>query len=141
MGNRQSAVVKTEGTKVSVMNDSQIDSYKDLRVWQKGMDIAESCYLITNTFPKEETYGLTSQIRRATISIPANIAEGYGRDSQGSYVNFLKIAQGSLKELETLLLLGIRLKFADPEVINPVLRECENLGKMLRSLIRSLQKC
>lgn len=121
------------------MANSEIQSYRDLRVWQKGMDLAESCYVITKGFPKEEMYGMTSQIRRAAVSIPANIAEGYGREYRAEYVQFLRIAQGSLKELETHLLLSIRVKLATQEAVNPVLNECESLGRMLRSLIRSLQ--
>jgi four helix bundle protein len=116
----------------------EIKSYRDLRVWQKGMDIAESCYLITRQLPKEEIYGMTSQIRRASASIPANIAEGYGREYRAEYVHFLRIAQGSLKELETHVLLSIRVKLATSEAINPVLTECDSLGRMLHSLIRSL---
>ncbi|WP_310481326.1 four helix bundle protein [Chamaesiphon sp. VAR_48_metabat_403] len=116
----------------------EIQSYRDLRVWQKGMDVAESCYLITREFPKEEIYGMTSQIRRAAASIPANIAEGYGREYRAEYVRFLRIAQGSLKELETHLLLSVRVKLATSQIANPILSECESLGKMLASLIRSL---
>jgi four helix bundle protein len=120
------------------MTNGEIKSYRDLRVWQKAMDIAESCYLITREFPKEEIYGMTSQIRRAAASIPANIAEGYGREYRAEYVHFLRIAQGSLKELETHLLLSVRVKLLTPEAVNLVLSECEFLGRMLRSLIRSL---
>ncbi|MGH2414521.1 MAG: four helix bundle protein, partial [Microcystaceae cyanobacterium] len=79
------------------MSNHEIQSYQDLRVWQKGMDLAEACYLITLEFPKEEMYGMTSQIRRAAASIPANIAEGYGREYRAEYTQFLRIAQGSLK--------------------------------------------
>ncbi|EGJ33780.1 MULTISPECIES: four helix bundle protein [Moorena] len=119
-------------------NYSQIQSYQDLRVWQKGMDVAESCYVITREFPKQEMYGMTAQIRRAAASIPANIAEGYGREYRGEYVQFLRIAQGSLKELETHLFLSVRVKLANSVAVNPILGECEALGRMLRSLIRSL---
>ena len=120
------------------MTNQEIKSYRDLRVWKKGIDIAESCYLITRKFPKEEMYGMTSQIRRAAASISANIAEGYGREYRAEYVQFLRIAQGSLKELETHLILSERVKLASSEVVNPILTECESLGRMLRSLIRSL---
>ncbi|MEC4805778.1 MAG: four helix bundle protein [Jaaginema sp. PMC 1079.18] len=121
------------------MTSSQIQTYRDLRVWQKGMDIATDCYQLTHKFPQEERYGLTSQIRRAATSIPANIAEGYGRDSKGEYIQFLRYAQGSLKELETHLFLAVRVQITTNTVINPVLSQCDSLGKMLRSLIRSLQ--
>ncbi|UBF24866.1 four helix bundle protein [Kovacikia minuta CCNUW1] len=78
-----------------------IESYRDLTVWQESMSLAESCYRMTKTFPKEEIYGMTAQIRRASASIPANIAEGYGREYRQEHIQSLRIAQGSLKELET----------------------------------------
>jgi len=84
--------------------------------------------------------GLTTQLRRAAVSVPANIAEGYGRESTASYVHFLKIAQGSLKELETHLILAERLRFARGQDIQPALERCASVGKMLRSLIRSVQR-
>lgn len=83
------------------MGESKIQSYRDLKVWQEAVNLAEICYRFTKTFPKEELYGMTSQIRRASVSIAANIAEGYGRKTRGEYIQFLYIAQGSLKELET----------------------------------------
>ncbi len=121
-----------------IVPKNEIQSYRDLRVWQKGMDLAEACYSITKEFPKEEMYGMTSQIRRAAASIPANISEGYGREYRAEYVQFLRIAQGSLKELETHLILSVRVKLTTSQAVNPILTECESLGKMLRSLIRSL---
>ena len=87
-----------------------IQTYQDLQVWQKGIELAEECYVLTKRFPLEELYGLTSQIRRATVSIPANIAEEYGRESRKDHIRFLKIAQGSLKELETHLILSERIE-------------------------------
>ncbi|WP_293124672.1 four helix bundle protein [Okeania sp. SIO1I7] len=80
---------------------SDIKDFKDLKIWEKGMIIAEKYYLLTKKFPKEETYGMIQQIRRASVSRPANIAEGYGRRSSGDYARFLNIAQGSINELET----------------------------------------
>ena len=79
----------------------QIASYRDLLVWQQAMDLAVAIYELSRDWPTDERYGLTSQARRAVVSVAANIAEGYGRESPGSCVNFLKMAQGSLKELET----------------------------------------
>jgi four helix bundle protein len=117
-----------------------VHSYRDLRVWKEAMDLAVECYRLTKTFPKEETFGLTSQIRRAASSVPANIAEGYGRESAGHYVNFLRNAQGSLKELETHMLLSIRvglMRESDGELFSA---KSEAIGKMLRALIRSIQK-
>ena len=123
------------------MASSEISSYQDLKIWQEGIDLAEACYLLTTTFPKAEIYGMTSQIRRAATSIPANIAEGYGCDSSGEYIRFLRIAQGSLKELETHLLISARqgVGLTTFEVINPLLKKCEWIGKMLRGLIRALE--
>jgi four helix bundle protein len=124
------------------MTSRGIKSYQDLKVWQEGMDLAEACYQLTKTFPKDEIYGMTSQIRRAAISIPANIAEGYGREYRAEYIHFLKIAQGSLKELETHLLLSARngVGLTTFEVIDSPLKQCEFIGKMLRALIRALEK-
>ena len=103
------------------------------------MDLATNCYRITAAFPKEELYGLTSQIRRAAVSVPSNIAEGNGRENTGAYIQFLRVAQGSLKELETQLLLASRIGVTDQDRSGPLLDECEEIGKMPRSLIRSLQ--
>jgi four helix bundle protein len=97
----------------------KIQSYEDLEVWQMAMTLAEQCYRLTATLPREEAYGLSAQIRRAAVSIPANIAEGYGRDQTGNFLNFLRIAQGSARELETHLLLVSRLGVADAETSSP----------------------
>ena len=117
----------------------EIRSYRDLRVWQEAMTLVEECYRFSQGLPREELFGLTSQLRRAAVSVPANVAEGYGRESKGSYVNFLKTAQGSLKELETHLILCQRLKYATVEAAETLLAHCEVVGKMLRGLIRNLQ--
>ncbi|HEY8697708.1 MAG TPA: four helix bundle protein [Rhizomicrobium sp.] len=117
----------------------KLESYRDLKVWQAAMTLAEACYTHTKGFPREEMFGLTSQIRRAAISIAANIAEGYGRDQTGSYVQFLKTSQGSLKELETHLILAQRVQIADGGKTEALLHQCDEVGRMLRALIRSLQ--
>jgi four helix bundle protein len=117
-----------------------IKSYQDLRVWQDAVSLAETCYRLTSKFPREEMFGLTSQIRRASTSVPANIAEGYGRESRPSFVQSLRIAQGSLKELETHLLVSQRVGIGGSEGIAPALERCTSLGKMLRTLIRTLQR-
>ncbi len=116
-----------------------IRSYRDLIVWQKAMDLAEAAYRLTATFPREELYGLTSQIRRSAASIPANIAEGYGRESRGAYIQLLRVAQGSLKELETHLLLAVRVDIATRETADALLAASDEVGRMLRALIRSLE--
>jgi four helix bundle protein len=122
------------------LNASGIKSYRDLQVWRAGMDLAAACYELTRTFPREEQFGLTAQIRRAAASIPANIAEGQGRETTGAFVQFLRIAQGSLKELETHLLLVGRIGLRPSEELQPTLEVCDELGKMIRALVRSLQR-
>jgi four helix bundle protein len=117
---------------------TSIKSYRDLKVWQAAMELAERCYALTSDFPPAELYGLTSQIRRASVSIAANIAEGYGRDSAGNFVNFLKVAQGSTKEVETLLLLSVRVGITKEDKTAPLSGLCDGLGKMLRANFRSL---
>src|SRR5215470_11848764 len=112
-----------------------IRSYRDLVVWQEAMNLAEGTYRLTAAFPKEEVYGLTTQLRRSGSSVPANIAEGYGRDSRGAYVQHLRVAQGSLKEFETHLLLAERIGMVDSALATPLLSKSEMVGKMLRSLI------
>lgn len=119
--------------------ETSIASYQDLLVWQKGMDLAVAVYKLAATFPREEMYGLASQVRRSAGSIPANIAEGYGRDNRGSYVQHLRIAQGSLKELETHLILATRVAIAEHAQVDPILAAASELGRMLRSMIRSLE--
>ncbi|MGD0639520.1 MAG: four helix bundle protein [Roseiarcus sp.] len=118
----------------------EVRSYRDLKVWQDAMTLVEGCYRFSKELPKEETYGLSSQIRRASVSVPANIAEGYGRDSSGSYVSFLKIAQGSLKELETHLILTQRLKLGSFEGAAQLLALTDSLGRMLRALMRRIEQ-
>lgn len=103
------------------------------------MDLSVETYSLTQNWPKSEQYGLTNQIRRAATSIAANIAEGYWRDSKGSYQQFLRIAQGSLKEFETHLLLAVRLGFSSKDEADRLLLECDQLGKMLRALIRKIE--
>ncbi len=118
----------------------EVRSYRDLKVWQDAMTLVEGRHRFTKELPKDETYGLSSQIRRAAVSVPANIAEGYGRDSSGSYVSFLKIAQGSLKELETHLILTQRLKLGGFENAAQLLSSADSLGRMLRTLMRRVEE-
>lgn len=103
------------------------------------MDLAVDCYGLTKGFPREETYGLTSQIRRASASVAANIAEGHGRETTASFIQFLRTAQGSLKELETHLILATRVGHATEESMKGVMTRCDAVGRMLRGLVRSLQ--
>ena len=117
-----------------------IESYQDLIVWQKAMDLAEQCYLATRPFPKEELFGMTSQIRRAATSIPANIAEGWGRGTTGEYVQFLRIAQGSTKELETHLMLCQRVGLLSADKTRPLMALLAEISRMTISLIGSLRR-
>jgi len=103
------------------------------------MTLVEDCYRFSQDFPREELYGLISQIRRAAVSVPANIAEGYGRNSVDSYVNFLRNSEGSLKELETHLILAQRLQFGNFERAEQLLTRCEAIVRMLVVLVRSLR--
>lgn len=118
-----------------------IQSYQDLQVWQKSMDLAEGVYRLVATFPRDEMYGMTSQLRRSAASIPANIAEGHGRELTGSFVQYLRMAQGSLKETETHLLLAKRVALTTDTASEPLplLAQCDELGRMLRALIRTLE--
>jgi four helix bundle protein len=120
--------------------DPVIQSYRDLRIWQDAMSLTETCYSVTRTFPREEMFGLTSQIRRSASSIAANIAEGHGRESTPSFIHFLRVAQGSLKELETHLYLSERVGLMPGSDCSPLLESCGTLGRRLRTLIRSLQQ-
>jgi four helix bundle protein len=132
-------VGKQEFMTGDVTTEPSIKSYQDLDVWKLSVDLVEDCYRATAAFPKEEIYGMTSQIRRAAVSIPANIAEGYGRDQTGYFIQFLKISQGSARELETHLLIAARLGLLTSEAAKPLQSQCERICKMLRSLIRSIE--
>jgi four helix bundle protein len=119
---------------------SEIKSYKDLLIWQKGIDIVINLYELVEGFPKEEIYALTSQVKRASVSIPSNIAEGYGRNSTQSYIHFLNISRGSLFELETQLIVAQKLKFIKNEtlfleLVNQITEE----SKMLNSFINKIE--
>ena len=118
----------------------EISSYRDLKVWQSAIDLAEIVYSITADYPKSEIYGLTSQTRRAAVSIAANIAEGHGREKTAAFIQFLRVSQGSLKELETHLILAERFGFVAANQLAKPLGLCDELGRMTRGLIRSLQE-
>ncbi len=116
-----------------------IRSYRDLKGWQLSMDVVEHVYRLTQGFPKQETYGLTSQIQRAAVSIPSNVAEGHTRDSTKEFLHHLSIALGSLSELETQLILSQRLRYINEQELNAILLKTEETGKILRGLQRSLK--
>ena len=121
------------------MSELPITSYRDLSVWQQAMALAETCYALTRSFPRDELFGMTSQIRRSAASIAANIAEGHGREATGSFIQSLRVAQGSLKELETHILLAVRVSVTTQAKAGLALDQCQDIGKMLRALIRSLE--
>jgi four helix bundle protein len=119
---------------------SEVKSYKDLLIWRKGIDIVVITYKLVSQFPKEELYALSSQIKRSAVSIPSNIAEGYGKQSTQSYIQFIKLARGSLYELETQLLVAEKLNFIQDEnlfsvLINQVMEE----SKMINSFLNKLE--
>ena len=117
-----------------------IQSYQELDVWQRGMTLAEQAYKLTRTFPREEQFGMTSQIRRAAVSVPANIAEGWGRRQSRPFQWFLKVALGSLREVETHLLLCERVELCSKADVQPLLDNCTILGKQIVALLRSLEQ-
>ncbi len=119
------------------MSPSQ--AYRDLRVWHESVKLVEQCYGLSRSFPREELYRLTAQVRAAATSIPANIAEGNGRESPGEYAHFLHIAQGSLKELETHLVVARRVGLAPADAVEAVEAQCVVVSNMLRGLIRSVK--
>lgn len=116
----------------------KVESYQDLLVWQKAMDLVVECYRLTQRFPANELYGLTSQIRRAAVSVPANIAEGFGRWHSKDFVRFLLNANGSLKEVETHLLISERLNFLQQPEMQKAMGLSEELGRMLAALRQKL---
>ncbi|MEX0347659.1 MAG: four helix bundle protein [Rhizobiaceae bacterium] len=117
-----------------------VKSYRDLIVWQKAMDLSVEIYRVSEAFPNEERFGLISQVRRSSVSIVANIAEGFGRDSKRDFVRYLRISQGSLKETETHLLLSQRLGMVDGKQMEAGLSLSDEIGKMLRSLIARIEQ-
>jgi four helix bundle protein len=117
-----------------------LKNYKDLKVWQKSYQLCLEIYRITAKFPKDERYGLTSQIRRAAVSIPSNIAEGYGRKTTLDYVRMLYISYGSVCELETQILLAGDLDFIEKGEMNQVENNIAEIERMLKALIKSLEK-
>jgi len=113
---------------------------EDLKIWNKAMDIAVKTYLLSADFPKEEKFGLTSQIRRSAVSISSNIAEGSGRNTDGEFKNFLGIASGSSYELFTQLILSYKLKLVEKDLVDPIISEVLEVQKMNYALIKSLEK-
>ena len=115
-------------------------NYKDLQVWQKAYQLSLEVYKATGEFPKHELYGITAQIRRAAVSIPTNVAEGYGRKSTKEYIQFLYVAYGSLCELETQILLSADLGYIDAERLKKLQDQIGEVERMLKALINSLEQ-
>jgi four helix bundle protein len=117
-----------------------IRDYQDLLVWQRGMDLLVACYGLSDAFPRHELFGLTAQLRRAAVSVPANIAEGHGRDHLGDYLRHLSIANASLMEVETHLQAAGRLGYVAASDVDAMLASTAELGRMLHGLRRSLRR-
>jgi four helix bundle protein len=125
---------------VNKEDNTYIQSYKDLLVWQKGIALVKSIYLLCEKLPKEELFGLQSQMKRAAVSIPSNIAEGYGRNYTQNYIQFLRMARGSLLELETQFIISKELKLVGNELFQKVQGLITEENKMLNAFIRSISK-
>jgi four helix bundle protein len=119
--------------------EDPVRSYRQLKAWQLAMDVASDVYKLTASFPKYEVYGLSSQVQRAAVSVPSNIAEGSSRNSTKEFLHHISIAVGSLAEMETQLLLAARLNYGNAQEIDDALARCAEVGKMLRGLQRSLR--
>ena len=115
-----------------------VKHYQELIAWQKAMDLVEEVYKVSRSFPREEIYGLTSQLRRAAVSIPSNIAEGQGRRTTADFLRHLSIAYGSLLELETQLLIATRLNYLAPVKCSEILKMAGEVGRILNGLMSSL---
>jgi len=112
----------------------EVRSFRDLRVWQAGMDLVEMIYRLSVNFPRHETYGLTSQIRRSAISIPSNIAEGHARKHTKEFLKFISVAQGSLAELQTQIEIASRIGYATTSDVDEILEFSVSLSKQLQAL-------
>ena len=119
---------------------TEIESYRDLEAWQLGMKLAEDVYTLTRLFPREELYGLTAQLRRASVGVPSNVAEGQQHGFGRTYLRYVSIALGCEAEVQTQLELAIRVKLAKKEQVRPVLELASRTGKVLRGLKRSLKR-
>ena len=115
------------------------ESYRDLIAWRKAMDLVTDIYRVTRSFPRDELYGLTNQLRRAAVSVPSNIAEGQARFSPKEFHHFLSHARGSLVEIETQLTIAQNLDYLSPDLAQPVLDKAAELGRVLNGLITSIK--
>ena len=115
-------------------------NYQDLIAWQRAMELVEAVYRESAALPEEERYGLTSQMRRAAVSIPSNIAEGQGRSTDGEFLNQLSVAHGSVRELETHILLAGRLRFFEPAAVSKTLKIAAEVGRLVTALANELRR-
>ena len=116
-----------------------METHKDLRVWQQSIEMVTSIYKITKAFPKDEIFGLVSQMRRAAVSVPSNIAEGYARGSDGEKLHFLRISSGSMSEIETQLMLSLNLGYIGQDAYDILSEQITSVWKQLNSLISSVK--
>jgi len=130
--------VTSKQEKITPPTNEKPEGYEDLLVWQKGMALVKMVYQITQAFPRDERFGLVSQTRRAAISVPSNIAEGQARHSTGEFVQFISIAEGSVAELNTQLLLSVELGFYASDHIRESMELARELRRMLNALRRKL---
>lgn len=117
-----------------------MDSFRDLIAWQKAMDLVEEIYAVTRAFPADERYGLTAQLRRCAVSIPSNVAEGYGRLTTKDLQHFLAQARGSLHELQTQLILATRLKIGEQTVLRSAIAHADEVGRVINGLMQSTER-
>ena len=116
----------------------KVQQYRDLKAWQKAMDLVELVYEATRSWPKDEVYGLTNQVRQAVVSVPSNIAEGQGRNSPKEFMHHLSIARGSLLEVETQVLIAQRLGYIQQETAERILNSADEVSRLISGLYRSL---
>lgn len=135
----ESIMIELEEKRREASNRQRIVSHKDLRIWQQSMNLVTDVYKLTKPFPHEEIYGITSQIRRASVAIPANISEGFQRNHIKEYIQFLYIAKSSASELETLLEIATRLGFLNSTDSQKIIKADVEILKMLGSLITKLK--
>lgn len=120
--------------------DKKVSTFKDLIVWQKSIALITTVYSLTKTFPADEKFGIVSQINRAVVSVPTNIAEGWGRESSKNYIQFLRIARGSLMEVETLVLISKNLDYLSEQDYSEINKQIDEVGKILQGLLKSIQQ-
>jgi len=120
--------------------EGKASTYKDLIAWQKSILLVTDVYALTKTFPADERFGIISQLNRAVISIPSNIAEGWGRELSKNYLQFLRISRGSLMEAETIILISKNLNYVSEKDFTEINRKIEEVGKILTGLIKSIQQ-